>query len=292
MDGLNYVGVEIINPGAKEGSVDMKIKALLLKIIHNESHRPGNNENIEIIVLLSADRDYSPEIQALRRFGRFRVLLIHSGNSKDYMIDGKMIDAFSTRWSNILANATEQPSITAAPSIVSAALTNSTNFGPVFSVTPVGRQANPLHSQSAAEKVDKWGQQKPISSEQMPTIFSLVPSAAKAALPSTVPPTAAVPACNILRVITNIPNPTPMASMTCSESMGRAGLHCFGAVRDDRDRGQNIKCELLDCSQCPAPFLWTVGEQLFFREKGFQRPRICHRCREARKNQPECRPCL
>jgi hypothetical protein len=43
----------------------------------------------------------------------------------------------------------------------------------------------------------------------------------------------------------------------------------------------------LNCRQCGKEFLFTVAEQEFYREKGFNTPRRCKECRTAVKNQPE-----
>lgn len=46
---------------------------------------------------------------------------------------------------------------------------------------------------------------------------------------------------------------------------------------------------LLRCAECGRKFVWTVGEQEFYREKGYTRPRTCSReCRE-RRNQTRVR---
>ena len=40
----------------------------------------------------------------------------------------------------------------------------------------------------------------------------------------------------------------------------------------------------LVCKDCGAEFVFTVGEQEFYKEKGFTEPFRCKECREARKN--------
>ena len=39
----------------------------------------------------------------------------------------------------------------------------------------------------------------------------------------------------------------------------------------------------LECADCKKTFFFTAGEQAFFAQKGFQEPRRCKSCREARK---------
>jgi hypothetical protein len=41
----------------------------------------------------------------------------------------------------------------------------------------------------------------------------------------------------------------------------------------------------LKCKDCGADFVFTAGEQAFYKEKGFQNePTRCKDCRQARKN--------
>jgi CxxC-x17-CxxC domain-containing protein len=40
----------------------------------------------------------------------------------------------------------------------------------------------------------------------------------------------------------------------------------------------------MTCLDCKAPFIWTAGEQTFFRDKGFtHEPKRCQACRAQRK---------
>ena len=279
MDGLSDVGVEVVNPGSKEGAVDTKIKALLLKIIHNESHRPGQPDQMEIIVLLSADRDYSPEIQALRRFSRFRVITFHSGNSKDYMMDETMIDAVSTRWDAIVAAATEAPPGEARqppppPSAASSSSSSSSSSSP---------NTNPKEPKPA------------------------LASAASTAAPATAAPTCAAPAatgqCVVqdtlaargpCAVITNTPaergvleqqtqrfQPGPGRFIGVVPPGGAAeSLAAHMAQLSVQGGGGAGAGRLLYCVSCRQDFTWTVAEQAAFRQRGLQHePRLCRACR-------------
>ena len=41
----------------------------------------------------------------------------------------------------------------------------------------------------------------------------------------------------------------------------------------------------LVCKDCNEEFIFTAGEQAFYKEKGFQnKPKCCKECRDARKN--------
>jgi hypothetical protein len=41
------------------------------------------------------------------------------------------------------------------------------------------------------------------------------------------------------------------------------------------------------CEDCSQPFTWTAGEQSFYAERGFAKPRRCATCRRARKQSKE-----
>ena len=41
--------------------------------------------------------------------------------------------------------------------------------------------------------------------------------------------------------------------------------------------------KILTCSDCSKEFTFTAGEQEFYSEKGFQEPKRCNECRQARK---------
>lgn len=39
------------------------------------------------------------------------------------------------------------------------------------------------------------------------------------------------------------------------------------------------------CQDCDSAFYFTVGEQEFYKQKGFEAPKRCQKCRRARKSQ-------
>lgn len=41
----------------------------------------------------------------------------------------------------------------------------------------------------------------------------------------------------------------------------------------------------LTCADCGHDFVWTAKDQEFFREKGYQQPKRCKDCRQAKKAQ-------
>lgn len=44
--------------------------------------------------------------------------------------------------------------------------------------------------------------------------------------------------------------------------------------------------KLIKCVHCGKNFIFTVGEQKFFKEMKFPEPKICPTCRKERKKQP------
>jgi DNA replicative helicase MCM subunit Mcm2 (Cdc46/Mcm family) len=43
----------------------------------------------------------------------------------------------------------------------------------------------------------------------------------------------------------------------------------------------------LTCADCGHDFVWTAKDQEFFREKGYQQPKRCKECRQAKKERRE-----
>ena len=41
----------------------------------------------------------------------------------------------------------------------------------------------------------------------------------------------------------------------------------------------------LHCADCGADFTWSAEEQAFFKEKGYEPPKRCKPCRQAKKAQ-------
>jgi hypothetical protein len=39
----------------------------------------------------------------------------------------------------------------------------------------------------------------------------------------------------------------------------------------------------LTCCDCSEPFIWTAGQQLYFRDRGLREPRRCAECIGARR---------
>ena len=48
---------------------------------------------------------------------------------------------------------------------------------------------------------------------------------------------------------------------------------------------EEFQDETLTCRECGKEFVFTAGEQAFYKEKGFMnKPKVCKPCRDARKN--------
>lgn len=41
--------------------------------------------------------------------------------------------------------------------------------------------------------------------------------------------------------------------------------------------------ETINCADCKSDFVWTEGEQQFFEQKAFKKPRRCRECRQKRR---------
>lgn len=55
-----------------------------------------------------------------------------------------------------------------------------------------------------------------------------------------------------------------------------------GAAASSDDEIQDVNINCVDCMQ---DFVWTVGEQVFFRDKGLQNPpKRCRKCKVAKNN--------
>ncbi|REJ78349.1 MAG: hypothetical protein DWQ47_02510 [Acidobacteria bacterium] len=49
------------------------------------------------------------------------------------------------------------------------------------------------------------------------------------------------------------------------------------------DQEQEFDDQQIDCVDCGKPFVWTAGEQLFFRDKGLKHaPKRCKPCKKAK----------
>ena len=56
-------------------------------------------------------------------------------------------------------------------------------------------------------------------------------------------------------------------------------------VKVDEVATAEFQDETLVCKECGNEFVFTAGEQAFYKEKGFQnKPKSCKACRDARKN--------
>ena len=48
---------------------------------------------------------------------------------------------------------------------------------------------------------------------------------------------------------------------------------------------EELQDETIVCKECGKEFVFTVGEQEFYKQKGFMnKPKVCKPCRDARKN--------
>ena len=46
---------------------------------------------------------------------------------------------------------------------------------------------------------------------------------------------------------------------------------------------EELRSKQIICQECGGEFTWTVGEQRYFADRGYQPPKRCRPCREAAK---------
>lgn len=73
---LQTRGVMHINPGEKEGAVDVTLKELMEKTRHMHTEDTDEQKSRRLIVLISGDRDFASDMRAFRQAG-FLIMLIH-----------------------------------------------------------------------------------------------------------------------------------------------------------------------------------------------------------------------
>jgi hypothetical protein len=57
-------------------------------------------------------------------------------------------------------------------------------------------------------------------------------------------------------------------------------------MTDTEERQEVTQDKELKCVDCGGSFLWTAGEQEYFKERGFtNEPKRCKPCRQAKKEQ-------
>jgi hypothetical protein len=56
------------------------------------------------------------------------------------------------------------------------------------------------------------------------------------------------------------------------------------------ESGINFKDESFICCDCGEIFIWSYGEQLYYRDRKLSPPRRCPSCRQARRKRIDPRP--
>ena len=55
-----------------------------------------------------------------------------------------------------------------------------------------------------------------------------------------------------------------------------------------KDSAKDFEDKMINCNDCGKDFIWTVGEQVFFRDKGLQNPpKRCKPCKQAKNERIE-----
>lgn len=56
------------------------------------------------------------------------------------------------------------------------------------------------------------------------------------------------------------------------------------SLKKEENTMEELQDIIIICKDCGKEFVWTVGEQEFYREKGFTNPPVrCKECRDQRK---------
>ncbi len=62
----------------------------------------------------------------------------------------------------------------------------------------------------------------------------------------------------------------------------------LSALLNDKDFNNELEDQNLDCIDCKEQFIWSVGEQTFFRDKGLENPpKRCKACKKAKTQRIE-----
>ena len=62
----------------------------------------------------------------------------------------------------------------------------------------------------------------------------------------------------------------------------------FARPEKERDLGQEFEDTALTCIDCSTEFIWTAGEQIFFRDKSLLNPpKRCKECKKAKNRRLE-----
>ena|ERR1700720_694220 len=58
-----------------------------------------------------------------------------------------------------------------------------------------------------------------------------------------------------------------------------------GTQEIETDQSSDFQDRSIDCVDCNEPFIWTVGEQAFFHDKGLKnKPKRCKPCKQAKND--------
>ncbi len=75
-----------------------------------------------------------------------------------------------------------------------------------------------------------------------------------------------------------------MTGLNWREAMG---LNSYDPSESEEWIAPRTEDQILNCVGCGEEFVFTTGEQRFFRDKEYQPPKHCKNCRDARKRQQE-----
>jgi hypothetical protein len=98
VEDLRDLGVTMIDAGQKDGGVDAAVKELMRQWLASWSDLTAAAQQTTVVVLISGDRDFAPELRQMQRAG-VRVLLVSGANVRDSL--ASLVWQHSAHWTQI-----------------------------------------------------------------------------------------------------------------------------------------------------------------------------------------------
>jgi hypothetical protein len=90
--------VTIFDAGQKDGAVDATVKELMRQWLASWSDLTAAAQQTTVVVLISGDRDFAPELRQMQQAG-VRVLLVSGANVRDSL--ASLVWQHSAHWTQI-----------------------------------------------------------------------------------------------------------------------------------------------------------------------------------------------
>lgn len=98
VEDLRDLGVTVIDAGQKDGAVDATVKELMRQWLASWSDLTAAAQQTTVVVLISGDRDFAPELRQMQQAG-VRVLLVSGANVRDSL--ASLVWQHSAHWTQI-----------------------------------------------------------------------------------------------------------------------------------------------------------------------------------------------